>query len=98
MDSILVWFRRDLRDGDQAALCEALRRARSVHCAFIFDREIIDPLRQTADRRVEFIHGSLLELDHASNSTTRCGRAAARWSSGMVGRATKYLGWRANSV
>ncbi|MEF8727383.1 MAG: deoxyribodipyrimidine photo-lyase [Accumulibacter sp.] len=65
MDSILVWFRRDLRDHDHAALCEALRRARRVHCAFVFDCEILDPLRHTPDRRVEFIRESLLELDHA---------------------------------
>jgi deoxyribodipyrimidine photo-lyase len=65
VDSILVWFRRDLRDYDQAALCQALRRARRVHCAFVFDREIIDALPHTGDRRVEFIRESLLELDRA---------------------------------
>ncbi|EXI75223.1 MAG TPA: deoxyribodipyrimidine photo-lyase [Candidatus Accumulibacter phosphatis] len=65
MESILVWFRRDLRDYDQAALCEALRRASRVHCAFVFDREIIDPLPRSGDRRVEFIRESLLELDRA---------------------------------
>ena len=27
LDSVLVWFRRDLRDYDHAALAEALRRA-----------------------------------------------------------------------
>ncbi|MCM8594427.1 deoxyribodipyrimidine photo-lyase [Accumulibacter sp.] len=62
-DSILVWFRRDLRDTDHAALGEALRRGRRVHCAFIFDREILDRLEQKADRRVDFIHQSLVELD-----------------------------------
>jgi deoxyribodipyrimidine photo-lyase len=69
LDSVLVWFRRDLRDSDHAALAEAMRRARRVHCAFVFDREILDPLRMDsnwrADRRVEFIRASLLELDAA---------------------------------
>ena len=65
MDSILVWFRRDLRDTDHSALCEALRRGRRVYCAFVFDREILDALDQRADRRVEFIRESLVELDIA---------------------------------
>ncbi|MBK4733401.1 cryptochrome/photolyase family protein [Noviherbaspirillum pedocola] len=65
-DTTLVWFRRDLRSYDHAALYEALTRARRVHCAFIFDREILDPLQErglVADRRVHFIHRSLVELD-----------------------------------
>jgi len=64
-DSVLVWFRRDLRDYDHTALAEALRRARCVYCAFIFDREILDALPSRLDRRVEFIRESLLELDAA---------------------------------
>lgn len=65
LDSILVWFRRDLRDYDHTALCEGLRRARRVHCVFIFDRDILDVLPERSDRRVEFIRESLLELDAA---------------------------------
>ena len=69
LDAVLVWFRRDLRDADHAALGEALRRARRVHCAFVFDRQILDALQaddnSRADRRVEFIRESLCELDHA---------------------------------
>lgn len=67
-DSVLVWFRRDLRDVDHTALAEALRRAQRVYCVFIFDREILDalPVRtDKIDRRVEFIRESLLELDLA---------------------------------
>ncbi|MFO1311729.1 MAG: deoxyribodipyrimidine photo-lyase [Burkholderiales bacterium] len=60
----LVWFRRDLRDFDHAALHEALSRARAVFAAFVFDREILDPLPRR-DRRVEFIRESLVELDAA---------------------------------
>ncbi|MBS1226913.1 MAG: Deoxyribodipyrimidine photo-lyase [Proteobacteria bacterium] len=65
LDTVLVWFRRDLRDTDHAALAEALRRARRVYCAFVFDREILDALPTPGDRRVEFIRESLAELDLA---------------------------------
>jgi deoxyribodipyrimidine photo-lyase len=61
----LVWFRRDLRDFDHAALYHALKRARQVVCAFVFDREILDRLPDPADRRVEFIRASVTELQQA---------------------------------
>lgn len=60
----LVWFRRDLRVADHAALYHALTRCRRVLCAFVFDREILAPLPKN-DRRVPFIHASAVELDHA---------------------------------
>ncbi len=66
MDAALVWFRRDLRLTDQAALYHALKSARRVHCAFVFDRAILDPLLQAgqrADRRVEFIHAAVTQMD-----------------------------------
>lgn len=53
----LVWFRRDLRDYDHAALYHALKSSDQVHCAFVFDTEILDLLTDEADRRVEFIWG-----------------------------------------
>lgn len=62
LDSALVWFRRDLRADDNAALFHALKAARRVWCAFVFDRDILDPLPR-ADRRVEFIHDRLVALD-----------------------------------
>lgn len=62
---VLVWFRRDLRDHDHAALAAALNSGRPVYCAFVFDRDILDPLPSRADRRVEFILASLGELDAA---------------------------------
>ena len=64
-DRALVWFRRDVRDYDHAALYHALKSAREVVCAFVFDREILDPLVDRADRRVEFIHASVNELQQA---------------------------------
>ncbi len=58
----LMWFRRDLRVTDNAALHMALKACRQVHCVFVFDRDILDNLPR-ADRRVEFIRESLCELD-----------------------------------
>ncbi|MET0517904.1 MAG: deoxyribodipyrimidine photo-lyase [Burkholderiaceae bacterium] len=58
----LVWFRRDLRADDQAALYRALRQARQVFCAFVLDSDILAALPR-ADRRVEFIVDALAGLD-----------------------------------
>jgi deoxyribodipyrimidine photo-lyase len=58
----LVWFRRDLRLDDHAALALALQQCRRVQVVFVFDREILDPLPR-ADRRVEFILACVQELD-----------------------------------
>ena len=63
-DTGMMWFRRDLRVSDNAALCLALQSCRQVHCVFVFDTDILTPLPK-ADRRVEFIHASLLELDNS---------------------------------
>jgi deoxyribodipyrimidine photo-lyase len=62
LSGALVWLRRDLRADDHAALHLALRSARRVWCAFVFDRAILDPLPR-ADRRVEFLRDSLAVLD-----------------------------------
>jgi deoxyribodipyrimidine photo-lyase len=61
-DTGLVWFRRDLRTVDHMALYHALTRCRRVYCAFVFETAILAPL-PASDRRVAFIHASLLELD-----------------------------------
>ncbi len=58
----LVWFRRDLRAHDHAALSHALRNADAVHCVFVFDREILDALDHREDRRVEFIWHAVTQL------------------------------------
>jgi len=62
VSSALVWLRRDLRCDDHAALYHALRRFERVYCAFVFDTDILDALPTRCDRRVEFIHASVLEL------------------------------------
>lgn len=61
----LVWFRRDLRDFDHAALYHALKTSSQVFCAFVFDTEILDLLENKQDRRVEFIWESVNELKAA---------------------------------
>ena len=58
----LVWFRRDLRDYDHAALYHALKNNNQVYCVFVFDKEILDLLSDKIDRRVEFIWESVVEL------------------------------------
>ncbi|MFT4269304.1 MAG: deoxyribodipyrimidine photo-lyase, partial [Xenophilus sp.] len=65
----LVWFRRDLRAHDHAALYHALRSCREVFCAFVFDTDLLgalpgqDPTPRAdglrSDRRVEFIRESV---------------------------------------
>jgi deoxyribodipyrimidine photo-lyase len=65
-DKGLMWFRRDLRTDDNAALYHALKVCRQVWCVFVFDTDILDDLLERdlrADRRVEFIRESLVELD-----------------------------------
>ncbi len=57
----LVWLRRDLRLDDNAAIYHAFRSGSVVVPVFVFDKKILDPLPR-ADRRVEFIHGSVAQL------------------------------------
>lgn len=58
----IFWFRRDLRLDDNAGLYRALKENSSVLPVFIFDTEILNKLEDKADKRVEFIHQSLLQL------------------------------------
>jgi deoxyribodipyrimidine photo-lyase len=65
MPSALVWFRRDLRDCDHAALYHALKHYSKVYCVFVFDTAILDTLPSKEDRRVEFIWESVNTLKTA---------------------------------
>jgi deoxyribodipyrimidine photo-lyase len=58
----IFWFRRDLRLNDNAGLYHALKSGKPVVPVFILDSEILDKLENKEDRRVEFIHKSLLDL------------------------------------
>lgn len=72
----VVWLRRDLRLHDNAALYHALRSGRPVLPLFIFDRTILDALDDRRDRRVEFIHQQIEQLQ----------RGLTAMGSGMVVR------------
>jgi deoxyribodipyrimidine photo-lyase len=61
LDTSLVWFRRDLRVFDHAALHHALRQSKTVYCVFVYDSAILAGLPRR-DRRVDFIHASVAEL------------------------------------
>ncbi len=58
----VVWFRRDLRLKDNAALYHALRENKDVVGLFIFDTAILDRLEDKQDRRVEFIYQAITQL------------------------------------
>ena len=58
----VMWFRRDLRLADNAALYHALKSGHPVLPIFIFDRYILDKLPEKKDRRVEFIHNALSSM------------------------------------
>jgi deoxyribodipyrimidine photo-lyase len=63
---ILFWFRRDLRLKDNTGLYHALKLAQKLELKvlpiFIFDKMILDKLEDKADRRVDFIHQTINEL------------------------------------
>jgi deoxyribodipyrimidine photo-lyase len=58
----LFWFRRDLRLEDNAGLYHALKDNNPVVPIFIFDKNILDELEDSTDRRVEFIHLALQQI------------------------------------
>ncbi len=95
----LMWFRRDLRAHDNAALYHALKQCKTVHCVFVFDQEILGKLPR-ADRRVEFIRESLVDLD--AQLRKLCGKRAGKdqatlivrhaWANDEIPRLAKDLG------
>jgi deoxyribodipyrimidine photo-lyase len=58
----LFWFRRDLRLVDNQGLYQALNQATRVLPIFIFDTDILDPLEDPVDRRVNFIYKQLQHI------------------------------------
>ena len=58
----IIWFRRDLRLDDNAALYHALKSGDDIVPIFIFDKNILDDLEEKKDRRVEFIYNALLDM------------------------------------
>lgn len=64
----IFWFRRDLRLDDNAALYHALKENKNVLPIFIFDTAILDQLENKYDRRVDFIHQCLVDIQkHLTN-------------------------------
>ena len=59
----VFWFRRDLRLHDNHGLYQALTQYENVLPVFVFDRSILDPLRDQRDKRVTFIHQTLAHID-----------------------------------
>ena len=78
----LMWFKRDLRAQDNAALHHALKSCAQVICLFVFDQDILKPLPR-ADRRVEFIRESLLDLD---DQLRQLGRENGKPGTGLLVR------------
>jgi len=58
----IFWYRRDLRLRDNCGLFHALSSSNPVLPVFIFDTGILDRLEDKKDRRVEFIHNTLEEI------------------------------------
>ena len=87
----LVWLRRDLRCDDHAALYHALRRFDQVYCVFVFDTDILDPLPERQDRRVEFIQASVTQLHEGLHAL---GAASGVEGTGLIvrhGRASECI-------
>ena len=59
----LFWFRRDLRLYDNHGLYQALTQSEAILPIFIFDKEILEGLKDKADKRVAFIHKALAEIN-----------------------------------
>ena len=55
----IFWFRRDLRLHDNHGLYQALTKSKAVLPIFIFDKDILEGLKDKADKRVTFIHTTL---------------------------------------
>jgi deoxyribodipyrimidine photo-lyase len=58
----VMWFRRDLRLDDNAALYHALKKGLPVVPVFIFDTNILHDLEDKKDARVSFIHDVIVEM------------------------------------
>ena len=59
---VIHWFRRDLRWQDNRALHAALTSGLPVVPMFVFDKNILDRLDNTADARVTFLHDRISQL------------------------------------
>jgi deoxyribodipyrimidine photo-lyase len=58
----VFWFRRDLRLTDNAGLYHALKSGNPVLPLFIFDTQILSLLPDRKDKRLQFIHDTLVDM------------------------------------
>jgi deoxyribodipyrimidine photolyase len=87
MQKALVWLRRDLRLYDNAALHHALKSNAQVWLTFIFDTDILDPLKSEDldasglkhDRRVDFIWQGLKQIDEQLRKQPAFRRLRRHW-------------------
>ncbi len=63
----VFWFRRDLRLDDNSGLFHALKENENVLPIFIFDTTILNSLEDKTDRRVDFIHQCVVDLEKQLN-------------------------------
>ncbi len=80
------WFRRDLRLADNHGLFRALSEHGDVLPLFIFDTTILDKLENKQDRRVDFIHRTLVDLqrqltNNGNSFLVQIGEPEAVWKS-----------------
>lgn len=59
----IFWFRRDLRLHDNHGLYQALTQTEAILPVFIFDKDILEGLKDKADKRVSFIHQTLSAIN-----------------------------------
>ena len=59
----IFWFRRDLRIEDNHGLFQALNSGVKVLPVFIFDPKILNRFEDKQDRRVDYIHQALQNID-----------------------------------
>ena len=64
---VIFWFRRDLRLEDNVGLKQALNSGYRVLPIFIFDKDILERLENMYDRRVDYIHQALYEMNKTLN-------------------------------
>lgn len=67
----IFWFRRDLRLEDNCGLSYALNSDRKALAVFIFDTDILNRFEDKKDRRVDYIHQVLEQMNeelHKHNS------------------------------
>lgn len=64
---VVFWFRRDLRLNDNTGLSQALSSGYPVLPIFIFDTTILNQLDTDSDRRVDYIHQAVSQMNATLN-------------------------------